>query len=49
MKNAVFCAVTTCGSFKYRRFGGTYIPIIRVAIIIKVGTTLGVSSNRSRL
>jgi hypothetical protein len=24
MKNVVFCYVTTCGSCKIRRFGGTY-------------------------
>jgi hypothetical protein len=30
MKNAVFCDVTSCGSFKNRRFGGRIASIIRV-------------------
>jgi hypothetical protein len=49
MKNDVFRDVTSCGSCKNRRFGGTSASFIRVTRIGELGTTLAVSSNRRTL
>jgi hypothetical protein len=46
---AVFWDVTPCGSYNNQLFGGTYRSIIRVTRIGVLGTTLAVTSNRSRL
>jgi hypothetical protein len=37
-----FWYVISCGSWKNRRFGGTYRPIIRVKGISEIGTHLAV-------
>jgi hypothetical protein len=44
-----FWDVTSCGSCKNRRFGGTYGFTIRVKRIGELWTTLAVTSNRSTL
>jgi hypothetical protein len=46
MKNIVFTVVTTCGSCKNRRVGGTYPNSHGGKTIGVLGTTLAVTSNR---
>jgi hypothetical protein len=47
VKRSIFWDVTPCDSYKKRRFGGTYRPIMRVKRISELGTTLAVSSKWS--
>jgi hypothetical protein len=49
VKNDVFWDVTSCGSCKNRRFGGSYRLLHQGARIGELGTTLAVTTNRRTL
>jgi hypothetical protein len=49
MKNAAFCDIRPCDSFKSWRFGGTIFHIIRRTRIGELERALAVTSNRSTL
>jgi hypothetical protein len=49
MKNAVFCDVTPCGSYKNRVSEELSASIIRLRRIGEVGTTLAVTNNQCTL
>jgi hypothetical protein len=35
-KNAIFCDVMPCGSYKNRRFGGTYCRVLQLLVLVGV-------------